>query len=236
MSKKLAKQNQLGELTTDQRGKLNYFAKEVLKYHKQSDSAGRQMAGTIFEAHAFLVGANSEGAFKHWLDEIGLPRSTAYRAIAYLEDCELIGVSHLDTQIPQEGVRLLAKPETPVEVVAKVRRKDGQGQPVTVKEIRELIAEATPAGSIIDAEEDPVEALKSELESFARGITAMAKEAPHTEWLDEEKHQALTSQLKNAAATIRSCKPAGTCPACGGAGCPRCRSTGWMPKSVLDSH
>ncbi len=92
-----------------------------------------------------------------------------------------------------------------------------------------------------DAPEPTVEELMAAsnkaLESLAREITAMHKQAAEldTPHVDEERLGILQSQLKTASGTLRAAKGHAVCSYCDGEGCKVCLHSGWLTKTQAES-
>lgn len=54
-------------------------------------------------------------------------------------------------------------------------------------------------------------------------------------WLDANRLQELNSRVESAKNTLRAVKAADVCPYCNGEKCKKCRETGWVNKTTLDS-
>lgn len=75
----------------------------------------------------------------------------------------------------------------------------------------------------------------NDIDSWARAITAVLKEAPSGCWLDDTRIDIIKSELKSAAATARATKAFKSCPKCEGDGCTWCRKSGFVPKVEFNS-
>jgi hypothetical protein len=78
--------------------------------------------------------------------------------------------------------------------------------------------------------EEAMAAWNKKVESFARSITAIAKDAPKGGWWDESQANIVAQNLKAAAGSARQAKCEKVCPKCEGDGCKWCKSTGFMPE------
>jgi hypothetical protein len=83
--------------------------------------------------------------------------------------------------------------------------------------------------------DDRMAAWNKAVESFARKINGLISEAPEGPWMDGGRRDIIKSQLASAANTARAIKGHASCAYCGGDGCKKCRSTGWLNKIDSDS-
>jgi hypothetical protein len=129
--------------------------------------------------------------------------------------------------------RALAKapPEKQSEVWEKVA---SNGKPTAAKvaaaveELDDDWGDEEEAGE--PSTEEAMAAWNKQVESFARSITAIAKDAPKGGWWDESQANIVAQNLKAAAGSARQAKCEKVCPKCEGDGCKWCKSTGFMPE------
>ena len=228
---------------------LRSHEQKIWKLYSRSKEASYRLGEALREAHDTLAESGQERHFRRWLESIGLPVSSAYAYMRHVDDSDQLGLPD-DVVLGQEVTKCLASSEAPKRLVNEAVKREQEGKPMTIKEVKEKLGgevqeEPGPeqeTEEVVEEEktaEEWMESARKEIESFARRIVALSDEAPECPWLTEGRHaqkwDMFVGQLRTAATTVRSVKPAGLCPDCVGMGCDRCLETGWMPKVVLES-
>ncbi len=177
--------------------------------------------------------------------QFGVSSATVVSAEKYADRLDELD-STVTTAILDGGIKATVKN------VAALAEFDGASQRGFVSEVRKGKAknltaalqtdEVTPATPAAPAVEDETGGVDAEMaawnkavESWARKMTALLREAPEGTWLDDNQKGIIDGQLKSAAKSARVRKAEGRHPKCDGTGCKPCRWTGWMPKIELDS-
>jgi hypothetical protein len=165
-------------------------------------------------------------------DRWGFTRSRASQLIKAASVGKSLSNNVLQTLNARQATALSQAPPEQQAVVLEQASANG---PPTAASIQAAVAELDDDwGDEEEAEEPSTEeamaAWNKQVESFARSITAIAKDAPKGGWWDESQANIVAQNLKAAAGSARQAKCEKVCPKCEGDGCKWCKSTGFMPE------
>lgn len=170
---------------------------------------------------------------------------TAARGRQLMSAVEALASLPEDAPKPSNAAQAEALADVPEDDRANVwdrarRAADDEDRPVTARDIREAAEEPRAPEEPKtkgDREIERVEGLfRTALDSIkgacdaAESLTKSSAQA----WL-LTSGSALLKHLRDARDHVRTARPAGVCPACGGEGCRKCFDTGWVNRTRMDA-
>jgi hypothetical protein len=188
------------------------------------------------------------------LDEFGLSKARAYQLIDAAKVTDNLSTIVDKSSIPQNEGQIREVAKAPAEMQAEVVKKAvekaaEENRKPTAKDFKEAVKQVT-AELLEDGEESPsyedVEApepshhpkqMAGPLMAHVKTLVQMLndlkkrKEERGGEWIDV---QAISTQISGLKYSIKSSIYYADCPACKGAGCDRCRKTGYLPELKSD--
>lgn len=213
-------------LTTSQRAMIG----EKLRKAFEAEAAERMNAGKADPRGNSSEGRATERAGK----AVGVSRDSIEAATKVKEQGSLGLIAAVE-----RGEIAVSKAAKLAELPKATQTLAVKGGPAVIKEV---LAEAKEAKSeaAAEAKADPTTAdLMAEwntaIEAWARSVPMLTKSLPEGAWMDQNRVEIITSQLKAAANTARAVKGHDLCPKCNGEGCKKCRKTGWLNKVDFES-
>jgi ParB family chromosome partitioning protein len=191
---------------------------------------------------------------KDTAEKMGVSDRTVERAVAIGEAIEPAAAKALkDTDVADDKTQLSQLVKLDPEEQVRVAKAIKAGEAETVKEAIEATWKCQHCGGterdedgdcekcrepeeVDDSPEAIMREKNSEIESFCRKLIAFAeKEWPQDKWLTHNgRGDAAMQKIKDACATLRTCKCSAVCPKCDGAGCRRCLDTGRVTRYMLE--
>lgn len=240
---------------------IDWIIRRQLGRRNSSDEQKRYLRGKLYRHHKQDVGrpkteklAQSEPILSQGQDtscenaktlaaQTGVSVATLKRDAAFSEAVDKLAEKSpelrdaaIKGEIPTSTVPALAA--TPKKKLQRLKKLKGKELREAARDVAEERAEE--AAEEPEPEDDTAEgAMKqtnSEIEIFCRGLLKFAEEnMPSDPWIkkDGRGDQAM-QKIRDACATLRSCKCSAVCPKCDGEGCAKCLDTGRVTRYALE--